>query len=152
VTDFDRRTIEEFRSGGGHVTGVMAGTPLLLLHHIGARTRIERVTPLAYLAVAGADSLAITASNGGSPRHPAWYYNLRAHPAVTVELGSERFSAIAEEQAGSARAELWHTLVTRFSDLAKSEAGTDRLIPIFLLRRVTRNPSALPFRKRDRGR
>jgi deazaflavin-dependent oxidoreductase (nitroreductase family) len=134
VTDFDRRTIEEFRSGGGHVTGVMAGTPLLLVHHVGAKTGIEHVTPLAYLAVADGAALAIAASNGGAPRHPAWYHNLKAHPAITVELGADRFAAIAEEQTGPARAELWATLVARFPNLAAFAAKTDRLIPLFLLR------------------
>jgi deazaflavin-dependent oxidoreductase (nitroreductase family) len=132
VTEFDRRTVEEFRANGGQASGVLAGTPLVLIHHIGARSGIEHVTPLAYSALDG-DSIAIAASNGGSPKHPAWYHNLSANPAITVELGSQRFEATAEEQTGPARADLWAKLVAQFPDLAKFQARTDRLIPLFLL-------------------
>ena len=134
MTEVDRRTVEEFRANGGQAGGVLAGTPLVLIHHIGARSGIEHVTPLAYLA--HQDGIAIAASNGGSPHHPAWYHNLKAHPAITVELGTERFQAAAEEQAGPARAELWTALVARFPDLARHAAGTERTIPLFLLRRA----------------
>ena len=132
MTEFDRRTVEEFRANGGQASGVLAGTPLVLIHHIGARSGIEHVTPLAYSALDG-DSIAIAASNGGSPKHPAWYHNLSANPAITVELGSQRFEATAEEQTGRARADLWAKLVAQFPDLAKFQARTDRLIPLFLL-------------------
>jgi deazaflavin-dependent oxidoreductase (nitroreductase family) len=133
VTEFNRRIIEEFRANGGRAGGVLAGTPLVLVHHVGARSGIEHVTPLAYSAQ-GAD-LAIAAANGGSPTHPAWYYNLKATPAITVELGAERFAATAEELLGPARAALWPELVAQFPDLAKHAAGTEREIPLFLLRR-----------------
>jgi len=134
VTEFDRRTVKEFRANGGQASGVLAGTPLVLIHHVGARSGIEHVTPLAYAAVDG-DSFAIAASNGGSPKHPAWCHNLRANPAITVELGTQRFEATAQEQTGPARAELWTKLVAQFPDLAKFAASTDRPIPLFLLRR-----------------
>jgi deazaflavin-dependent oxidoreductase (nitroreductase family) len=133
VTDANRAAIEEFRASGGRVGGALAGTPLLLIHHVGARSGTAYVTPLAY-ADLGGGRLAIAASNGGSARHPAWYHNLRARPAITVELGVERFSAVAEEQTGQARAELWSVLVARFPDLARFAAGTERPIPLFVLR------------------
>jgi deazaflavin-dependent oxidoreductase (nitroreductase family) len=136
VTEFDRRTVEEFRANGGRVGGVLAGTPLVLIHHTGARSGVEHVTPLAYSAL-GDGVLAIVASNGGSPKHPAWYHNLKANPAVTVELGLRTFTATAEEQSGPARAELWSRLVEQSPDLAKFAARTDRSIPLFLLRGAT---------------
>jgi deazaflavin-dependent oxidoreductase (nitroreductase family) len=136
VTEFDRRTVEEFRANGGRAGGVLAGTPLVLIQHIGARSGIKYVTPLAYSSQ-GDGLIAIAASNGGSPRHPAWYHNLKANPAVTVELGTRRFTATAEEQAGPARAELWSKLTEESPDLAEFAARTERSIPLFLLRRVT---------------
>ena len=136
MTEFDRRTVEEFRASGGRAGGALAGTPLVLLHHIGARSGIEHVTPLAYSAQ-GDDRIAIAASNGGSPKNPAWYHNLKANPAITVEPGAGRFTATAEEQAGPARAELWAKLVAQFPDLEKFAARTERTIPLFILRRAT---------------
>jgi deazaflavin-dependent oxidoreductase (nitroreductase family) len=134
VTDFDRRTIEEFRATGGRPGGTLAGTPLVLIHHVGARSGAEHVTPLAY-SIQG-DCIAIAGSNGGSPKHPAWCHNLRANPAITVELGTERFRATAEEQLGPAREALWSDLAAEFPDLVKFAAKTDRPIPLFLLRPV----------------
>lgn len=141
MTEFNRRTVEEFRANGGRVGGVLAGTPLVLVHHVGARTGVEHVTPLAYSAQG--DDIAIVASNGGSPAHPAWYFNLKGHPLITVELGADRFSATAEEQVGPARAELWLKLVAQSPDLAAFATKTERVIPLFLLRRVTPEPGRI---------
>ena len=94
--DFNHRIIEEFRANGGRVGGPLAGTPLLLLHHIGAKSGIERVTPLAYRPH-GDGRYVIVASNGGSPTHPGWYHNLKANPVVEVEVGTETFMVRAEE-------------------------------------------------------
>jgi hypothetical protein len=94
-TDFDTKTIEEFRANGGHVGGPLAGTTMVLVHHIGARSGIERVSPLA-CSPQDDGRFAIVASNGGSPTHPDWYYNLRANPRINVELGTETFTVLAQ--------------------------------------------------------
>ena len=135
MTEFDRRTVEEFRANGGRVGGVLDGTPLVLIHHIGARSGTERVTPLAYSAQAD-DCIAIIASNGGSPNHPAWYHNLKANPVITVEIGTRRFLATAEEQTGPARTELWSRLAAQFAHITEFAARTERTIPLFLLRPI----------------
>ena len=133
--DYNTTIIEEFRANRGHVGGPWAGTPMILIHHIGARSGTERVTPLAYSAQ-GDDCIAIIASNGGSPNHPAWYHNLKANPVITVEMGTRRFLATAEEQTGPARTELWSKLAAQFANIDKFAARTERTIPLFLLRPV----------------
>jgi deazaflavin-dependent oxidoreductase (nitroreductase family) len=130
VTEFDRRTVEEFRANGGRAGGVLAGTPLILIHHVGAKSGTEHVTPLAHSAQ-GDGLIAIVASNGGSPRHPACYHNLKANPAITVELGIRRSTATAEEQAGPARAELWAKLIQESPDLGEFAASMERSILCF---------------------
>jgi F420H(2)-dependent quinone reductase len=64
------------------------GPPMLLLDRVGAKSGRRRTTPLAYLA--DGEDLVIVASKGGHPRHPAWFHNLRANPATTIQVGSER--------------------------------------------------------------
>lgn len=86
--DYNTKIIEEFRSTGGHPGGEWAGTTLILLHHIGAKSGIERVTPLGCFPL-GNSRFAIAASSGGSPAHPAWYHNLKARPETIVEVGAE---------------------------------------------------------------
>jgi deazaflavin-dependent oxidoreductase (nitroreductase family) len=139
--DYNSDIISEFRANEGRVGGMWTGTTLILLHHVGARSGIERVTPVA-CSPRGDGRFAIWAANGGSPAHPNWYYNLRAHPEVTVEVGAETFTVVAEELDGTARADVWPTLVAEWPkpapgspDLGAAQAQTTRQFPVFMLTR-----------------
>jgi deazaflavin-dependent oxidoreductase (nitroreductase family) len=134
ASDFNTRVIEEFRANQGRVRGPLAGTPMILIHHVGAKSGIERVTPLACNPQPDG-RLAIVAANGGSPAHPAWYYNLKAHPRITVELGTQTFTVVAEELDETARAELWPKLVAESPAVGEHQAKTARQIPVFILTR-----------------
>lgn len=134
ISEFDEEVIAEFRANEGLVGGILADTPILLLHHIGAKSRTEHVTPLAYNPQSDG-GLVIVASNGGSPGHPDWYYNLRANPRTELEVGTNRFAARASELDGPARAELWPKLVEAAPSIAVFQAQTTRQIPLFLLSR-----------------
>lgn len=131
---FNALVIDEFRSQGGRVSGPLAGTPLILVHHVGARSGTERVVPLAYLNWSDGQFL-IIASDGGSPRHPAWYHNLKAHPEITVEVGTETFSAVAEELDPAARTAAWEAIVAQAPAAGEFQARTNRTIPVFILTR-----------------
>ena len=122
--DFDTRTIEEFRANGGRVGGPLAGIPMILIHHIGAKSGIERVTPLAHTPL-GDGRYAIVASNGGSPTHPSWYYNLKANARFEVEMGTETFTVEAEELDGSARSRSGRSCSQRHLPSANSKPGPD---------------------------
>ena len=135
-SEFTEKVIAEFRANRGRVGGELAHTPIILIHHIGAHTRAERVTPLAYSSQPDG-RLVIAGSNGGSVAHPAWYHNLKAHPAITVELGTETFAALAEEVTGAEHARLWANLVVGSPSLAEFQAKTARRIPLFILTRGT---------------
>ena len=132
--DYNDKIIQEFRANGGHVGGPWTDTPMLLIHHIGAKSGTERVTPLAYFPHPGG-RFVIVASNGGSPAHPGWYHNLKAHPVTKAEVGSQTFSVLAEELDGTARAELWPKLVAEAPTLGEHQGRTGRQIPVFMLTR-----------------
>jgi len=134
IREFNERVVAEFRANGGRVGGPLAGTPILLLHHVGARSRVERVTPVAYRP-RGDGAFVIVASNGGSPTHPSWYHNLRATPRVDVEVGTARFRALARQLDGAARAELWPKLIEASPSVAEFQTQTTREIPVFVLTR-----------------
>ena len=91
--EWNRQIIEEFRVHEGHVGGPFEDTPLLLLTTTGAKSGQRHVNPLVYLA--DGERLFVFAAKNGAPTNPDWYYNLRAHPTVTVEVGTERFVATA---------------------------------------------------------
>jgi deazaflavin-dependent oxidoreductase (nitroreductase family) len=132
ASDYNTEIIKEFRANQGRVSGPWANIPLILIHHIGARSGIERVTPLAYHPQPGG-RFAIWAANGGSPTHPNWYYNLKAHPRITAEIGAQTFTVLAQDLNDTARAELWPTLVSAFPQLAEAQARTTRQFPLFVL-------------------
>lgn len=102
ANDPNRKIIEEFRANDGIVGGVFEGMPLLLLHHVGAKSGTERVNPLAYQRLAD-DSVAVFASKGGYPTNPDWFHNLVANPEATVEVGTDRYPAKARVATGEER-------------------------------------------------
>ena len=137
--DYNTEIIKEFRANNGRVGGMWTGTTLILIHHIGARSGIERVTPVA-CSPRGNGRFAIWAANGGSPTHPNWYHNLKANPRITVEVGTQTCTALAEELGGIARAELWPKLVAEWPkpvagspDLGAAQARTARQFPVLML-------------------
>ena len=132
TSDYNTTIIEEFRAGRGRVGGPWANTPMILIHHIGAKSGIERVLPLGCFS-GGDGRFTIVASNGGSPAHPAWYYNLKANPRITVEVGARTFTVLAEELDHTAHAELWPKLVAWAPNLSEYQARTARQIPVFML-------------------
>ena len=134
ANDYNTKIIKEFRANQGRVGGPWAGTTLILIHHIGARSGIERILPLGCFP-RGDGRFAIVASNGGSPAHPDWYYNLQANPRITVEGGAQTFTVMAEELDDPARAELWPNLVAWAPSLGEYQARTARQIPVFMLTR-----------------
>jgi deazaflavin-dependent oxidoreductase (nitroreductase family) len=129
--DWNRKIIEEFRANEGRVGGNFAGRPLLLLHHHGARTGIERVNPLAYQKVG--DTYAVFGSRGGSPRNPDWYYNLVANPDVVVEVGTETIPVHAHVAEGEERERIWERQKQLNPGFAEYEKRTGREIPVVVL-------------------
>lgn len=123
ASDYNTQIIEDFRANQGRVGGMWQGITLMLIHHIGARSGTERVTPVACSPQPGG-RFAIWAANGGSPTHPTWYHNLKAHSSITVEVGTQTFTVLAEELGGTARAELWPKLVAEWP---KPAAGSPDL-------------------------
>jgi deazaflavin-dependent oxidoreductase (nitroreductase family) len=129
--DFNRRIIEQFRANGGRVGPPFENTPLLLLHHTGARTGTARVNPVAYLA--DGNRYVIFASKGGAPTNPDWYHNLRAHPEVTIEVGTHTLAATAHEVTGEERERLFAAIAERSPNFAQYQRKTKRLIPVIVL-------------------
>lgn len=133
IHDFNQQIIAEFRANGGKVGGRFAGAPMLLLHTIGAKSGQPRTTPLVYLP--DGDRCIIFASKGGAPQHPAWYHNLRAHPEVTIEVGTETIPVTAVEITGEERDQLYAKQAALRPAFAEYQAKTARRIPVIALQR-----------------
>src|ERR1035437_9276912 len=87
MNDFNNAIIEEFRANRGQLGGQFEGAPMLLLHHTGAKSGRERVSPVMYQALG--EDFALFGSKAGAPTTPDWYHNLVANPAASLEVGTE---------------------------------------------------------------
>jgi deazaflavin-dependent oxidoreductase (nitroreductase family) len=129
--DFNAQIIDEFHANDGRVGGMFESMPLLLLHHTGAKSGQNRVNPLAYLGDDG--RYVIFASKGGAPTNPDWYYNLKAHPDVTIEVGTETMGVTVSEAAGEERDRLFRAQAERVPQFAEYEEKAGRVIPVMIL-------------------
>ena len=137
MADWNQQVIDEFRANGGQVGGNFEGRTLLLMHHRGAKTGAERVNPIAYQRLSE-DSVAVFASKGGASTNPDWYHNVVANPDVTVELGTETFSARARIAEGAERDSIWERQKREWPGFAEYEEKTKgiREIPVVVLEKT----------------
>ena len=120
--------IEEFRANAGVLGGRFEGAPVLLLGTKGARTHAHRLNPMMYLEQDG--RIFVFASKAGADTNPDWFHNLVADPAVTVELGTEKFKATASPLSGEERDRIYAVQAERFPGFAEYQANTKRVIPV----------------------
>jgi deazaflavin-dependent oxidoreductase (nitroreductase family) len=131
-TDFNAKIIDEFHANEGRVSGVFEGLPLVLLHHTGAKSGNSRINPLAYQSDDG--RYVVFASKAGAPSNPDWYYNLKTHPNVTIEVGTETIDVVASEATGEERDRLYRTQAERIPQFAEYEQKAEgRVIPVMVL-------------------
>jgi deazaflavin-dependent oxidoreductase (nitroreductase family) len=131
MNDFNDAIIEEFRANGGKVGGPFEGSPVLLLTTTGAKSGQLRTTPVMYLP--DGKRMIIFASKGGAPTNPAWYHNLLANPATTVEVGTEKLDASAVVTSGQEREKLFNRQAEMYPQFADYANKTTRQIPVVAL-------------------
>ncbi|PQP26495.1 nitroreductase family deazaflavin-dependent oxidoreductase [Rhodococcus opacus] len=104
------------------------GLPVCLLTTTGRKSGEPRISPLLFLE--DGDRIILVASQGGLPKHPMWYLNLRANPEVTVQVKSRARPMSAHVADPEERARLWPRLVAMYPDFDNYQAWTDRTIPV----------------------
>ena len=132
--DFNQALITEFRTNGGKLSGQLANSRILLLDTVGAKSGERRTTPLGY-GMDG-DRFIVIAANAGAPAHPDWYYNMRANPDVTVELGNAQFPVHASTAEGAERERLFAQRGTIVPWFDAQQEKTSRQIPFVILERT----------------
>ena len=132
---FNRNLIDHFRANAGEIKeGIFKGAPILLLTTKGARSGTTYTTPLVYTR--DDDRLVIIACKGGAPTNPAWYHNLVANPTVTLEVGPEKFEAMATVTRGDERDRLFNAQAALMPNFAQYQRNTSRRIPVVVLDRA----------------
>lgn len=133
VHSYNNGVIAEFRRTGGTVGGDLAGQNALLLNTVGAKSGQPRTTPLLYVPLDG--DIYILGSFRGSPKHPAWVFNLRANPVARVEIGAESYDVDAVELGADDHRRVFDRIIEQEPLFAELRDSTARVIPIFELRR-----------------
>jgi deazaflavin-dependent oxidoreductase (nitroreductase family) len=130
----NRPVIAEFRETGGKAGGAFEGKPLVLVHHVGAKSGVQRIAPLVPLL--DGDRIFIFASKGGADTNPDWYHNLVTNPQTVVELGSETFPVTARVLSGPERDDIYAKQSVVEPQFAVYQRKTARLIPVLELQRA----------------
>lgn len=132
MSDWNKNIISEFRENEGKVGGMFEGAPLLLLHHKGAKSGTDRVSPLMYQPIEG--GYAVFASKGGADTNPDWFHNLKANPVTKVEVGTEVVEVKARVAEGAEHDQIWSAQKMRYPTFARYEEKTARdRIPVVVL-------------------
>src|SRR3954470_17616071 len=132
MSDWNSGIIEEFRANEGRVGGRFEGRPILLLHHTGAKTGVERVNPLAYQPLEDG-GWAVFGSKGGAPTKPDWFHNLKVNPRARIKVGTETHDVVARVAGGEERDRIWTRQKELMPGFADYERTTAREIPVVVL-------------------
>jgi deazaflavin-dependent oxidoreductase (nitroreductase family) len=126
-----REQAERYEATGGAERGTLSGKPIIVLTTVGARTGKLRKTAL--MRVEHDGRYAVVASRGGAPKHPRWYFNLKANPHVELQDGPTRREYLAHEATGDEKAAWWARALEIWPDYAGYQERTERQIPVFVL-------------------
>ncbi|MGZ4563924.1 MAG: nitroreductase family deazaflavin-dependent oxidoreductase [Mycobacterium sp.] len=130
-TDWVREQTERILRQGTTDGVEIFDRPVILLTITGAKTGKQRYVPLMRVEKDG--RYAMVASKGGAPEHPAWYFNVKANPAVKLQDGEKVVSLTARELEGAEREQWWRLAIEAYPPYAEYQTKTDRQIPVFVL-------------------
>jgi deazaflavin-dependent oxidoreductase (nitroreductase family) len=128
-----RNQVAEYEASGGTKGNTLLdrGLPVIIVTTRGNKT--GKIRKFALMRVEHDGEYALVASLGGAPKHPVWYWNLKADPdALMIQDGPEPFDATAREVTGAEKDLWWERSVAAYPDYADYQANTDRVIPVFV--------------------
>jgi deazaflavin-dependent oxidoreductase (nitroreductase family) len=123
-----------YEATGGAEGGTLQGKPVIILTTRGRHSGKVRKAPL--MRVEHNGTYAVVASMGGAPKHPVWYLNLIASPAVTLQDRANVYEMLAREVRGDEKARWWALAVAAWPAYAEYQTKTDRQIPVVVLERT----------------
>ena len=131
--DWVREQVELYESTGGKEGTTLreTGLSVIIVTNIGNKPGAVRKTPL-MRAVDGPNYI-LVASTGGAPKHPVWYFNLKANPSVKIQDGPNLYDmTVREINTPDDRKRLWDIAVNAYPPYQEYQDRTDRIIPVFL--------------------
>ena len=107
------------------------GLPVIIVTHVGRKTKAIRKTPL--MKVVDGSSYILVASQGGAPKHPVWYHNLKENSEVEIRDEDKIFDMTVREVSDTEeRQRLWKIAVDAYPPYQEYQEKTGRMIPVFI--------------------
>ena len=125
--------VERYEGSGGTeaLTFRDTGLPVIIVINRGCKTGAIRKTPL--MRVVDGNTYILVASQGGAPKHPLWYHNLKADPNVEIRDKTEVYAMRVREVVDAAeRQRLWDIAVEAYPPYQEYQDKTERIIPLFV--------------------
>ena len=125
--------VELYEKSGGTegLTLRNTGLPVIIVTNRGRKTGAIRKTPL--MRVVDGNNYILVASQGGAPKHPVWYHNLKADPNVEIRDKTEVYHMrVREVVDADERDRLWKIAVKAYPPYQEYQEKTRRLIPLFV--------------------
>ena len=130
----------ELYEGSGGTAGLTlrdTGLPVIIVTHHGRKTGAVRKTPL--MRVADGDTYILVASQGGAPKHPVWYHNLKADPNVEIRDETKvQAMRVREVTDPAERERVWKIAVKAYPPYQEYQEKTKRVIPVFVAEPVAK--------------
>ncbi len=115
----------------GRLGNSFLGKSVLLLHSVGSKSGLPRVTPLFYLQ--DGNNIVLVASNAGTLTNPAWFNNLVARPEAAVTIRGVRTERIAHVATPAEFKQLWPKVTEMFPTWERIQENSVRNFPIIVL-------------------
>lgn len=126
-----RLNVAVFRASNGRLMNkFIGGYPVCVVTTRGAKT--GKIRRIALIHLPYGENKLFVASQGGMPKHPVWYYNVKANPEVQIMVDGEEKTYIARQVSDEEKATLWPHLTSLYPDFDQYQARTDRNIPVFM--------------------
>ncbi|MBM7459500.1 nitroreductase family deazaflavin-dependent oxidoreductase [Rhodococcus coprophilus] len=132
-SDWVSGQVAAYEAGSGAEAYELQGMPVVILTSVGRKSGKLRKTPLMRVEHDGV--YAVVASQGGLPKHPVWYFNLKANSHVELRDKESVGDYLAREVTGEERALWWKRAVAAYPPYDEYQEKTARTIPVFVLER-----------------
>ncbi len=125
-----RLQVAVFRATKGRMMNkFIGGYPVCVVTTKGAKT--GKVRRIALIHLPHGDNKLLVASQGGMPKNPVWYYNIKANPDIQIMVDGQEKAYRARQVSDEEKAALWPHLLSMYPDFDEYQARTDRNIPVF---------------------
>jgi deazaflavin-dependent oxidoreductase (nitroreductase family) len=132
-----RDQVAEYERSGGQKANTLRDTGLPVVIVTTRGNQSGKIRKMALMRVEHDGQYALVASLGGAPKHPVWYYNLKANPdRVVIQDGPQPHDFHVREVTGDEKAEWWERAVAAYPPYADYQKKTDRRIPVFVATRI----------------